>query len=453
MPDSERYDRTPPAADDHQARETLDRLAARFSCRDFDGSEIDPDTLAEIVADGVQAPSSCNQQNWHFIVLTDPAAKRRATEIAGGNPHFATCSALIYLCFQKGWTHGNFSIVQSVAAGCYHMMLSAHLRGFSSIWNAGIGDHAALRDLLDLPETFELQGALAIGTPRPTAPAMKAPRRPMSDVVSFGRFDRPAHAVYPAKPSDSYPYFEISNVSNPYAEWNPARWTWDQIGDLRGYSVWAKSPLAGVYVSRRQGEAQALEHALLTGDAADVVEIMPWGGTSTAALMRVLPDGSRLRVAELAQQNLDFICERLRQEDLPAAEVGYDLMSGGQLPYADASRDLVVLPQVLEHMPDPDKVLDEAFRVLRVGGHVVLSARNMTSAYGSLWSEVESKGQIPIQGPFTPLDAADIQARIATRFTIEEAFGIGRDATGDAEKLTGDATLSGRLYALRARKA
>ena len=113
----------------------------------------------------------------------------------------------------------------------------------------------------------------------------------------------------------------------------------------------------------------------------------------------------------------------------------------------------MVLPQVLEHMPDPDKVLDEALRVLRVGGHVVLSARNMTSAYGSLWSEVESKGQIPIQGPFTPLDAADIQARIATRFTIEEAFGIGRDATGDAEKLTGDATLSGRLYALRARKA
>ena len=47
-------------------------------------------------------------------------------------------------CFQKGWTHGNFSIVQSVAGACYHMMLSAHLRGFQCIWNAGIGDHAAL---------------------------------------------------------------------------------------------------------------------------------------------------------------------------------------------------------------------------------------------------------------------------------------------------------------------
>ena len=119
-----------------EAQQILDRLASRFSCRDFDHSPMDPDLLAAIVADGVQAPSSCNQQNWHFIIVTQPEAKRRATEIAGGNPHFETCSALIYLCFQKGWTHGNFSIVQSVAAAGYHMMLSAHLRGYACIWNA-----------------------------------------------------------------------------------------------------------------------------------------------------------------------------------------------------------------------------------------------------------------------------------------------------------------------------
>lgn len=453
MPDSERFESTQSDWTEAKTRETLDKLAERFSCRDFDGSAIDREVLATIVADGVQAPSSCNQQNWHFIVVTDAAAKRRATEIAGGNPHFETCSALIYLCFQKGWTHGNFSVVQSVAAACYHMMLSAHLRGYSSIWNAGIGDHAALHEMLRLPPTFELQGALAIGTPCPDAPAMKAPRRPMSDVLSFDTFDRPAYAVYPAKPAESYPYFEIANASNPYAEWDPARWSWDQIGDFRGYSVWAKSPLAGVYVSRRQGEAQAQEHALLPGGATDVVEVMPWGGTSTAALMRVLPDGARLRVAELAGPNLDFIRERLRQEGLAADEVGYDLISGGALPYGDASQDLVVLPQVLEHMPDPEAMLDEVRRVLRPGGHVVLSVRNMDSAYGTLWTEVESKAQVPNQGPFTPLPAREVHDRIAARFTVEEACGIGREASGDAGKLTGDAALTGRLYALRARRA
>ncbi len=78
-----------------QARYILDRLATRASCRDFDGSDISPDILEDIVRDGVEAPSSCNQQNWHFIIVADPARKARARDISGGNHHFAECSALI----------------------------------------------------------------------------------------------------------------------------------------------------------------------------------------------------------------------------------------------------------------------------------------------------------------------------------------------------------------------
>ena len=435
-----------------EAQQILDRLASRFSCRDFDHSPMDPDLLAAIVADGVQAPSSCNQQNWHFIIVTQPEAKRRATEIAGGNPHFETCSALIYLCFQKGWTHGNFSIVQSVAAAGYHMMLSAHLRGYACIWNAGIGDHAALHAMLDLPPTFEIQGALAIGTPRPTAPEMKAPRRPLEEVMSFGTFSRPDHAVYPAKPAKAYPYFEIGNASNPYAEWDPTRWTWGQIADFRGYSVWAKSPLAGVYISRRQGDAQAVEHSLLPPTAHDVVEVMPWGGTSTVALDAALSVDAHLHVAELAQPNLDFIRERLKQEGVVRKALSFDLMAGGKLPYADQSMDLFVLPQVLEHVPDPKALLDDVHRILRPGGHVVLSSRNMSSAYGAHWRDVESVGQVPNQGPFTPIEAATLRDLVKARFEIEATCGIGREATGDAERLDGNDAETGRLFALRARR-
>jgi nitroreductase/SAM-dependent methyltransferase len=439
--------------DDAEARAILDRLATRFSCRDFDGTDIDRNILEEIIADGVEAPSSCNQQNWHFIIVTDPERKRLAREISGGNHHFEFCSALIYLCFQKGWTHGNFSIVQSVAGACYHMMLSAHLRGFQCIWNAGIGDHAALRDMLALPETFEVQGALAIGRAKPTAPAMKAPRRPVSEVFSWDRFARPERSVYPVKPADAYPYFEIRNDRNPFAVWDPNDWSWDQIADFRGYSVWAKSPLAGVYVSRRQGEAQEHEHALLP-DVLDgtVVEVMPWGGTSTVGLCDRLEKGARLHVAELSENNLSFIRERLRQEGVGGVNIGFDLIRGGRLPYADGAVDAVILPQVLEHMPNPQAMLNEVQRVLAPGGTVTVSARNMSSAYGALWRDTESMAQVPNQGPFTPLDARDLRSWLAERFKIEAETGIGQEATGDATRLNGDALLTGRLYAARARR-
>jgi nitroreductase/SAM-dependent methyltransferase len=440
-------------ASDAEARQILDRLAARFSCRDFDASAIEPAVLEEIIADGVEAPSSCNHQNWHFIVVTDPERKRRACEIAGGNPHFETCSALIYLCFQKGWSHSNFSIVQSVSGACYHMMLSAHLRGYHCIWNAGIGSHDALRDLLDLPQNFDVLGAMALGRAKADAPQIKAPRRPVAEVFSWERFARPAAAVYPAKPAAAYPYEAIKTHDNPFAQWDPRAWRWEQIADFRGYAVWAKSPLAGVYVSRRQGDAQRVEHGLLPQPLQGaVVEVMPWGGTSTVGLCAKLAAGASLSVCELSRHNLSFIRERLRREGVALHSVRFDLMPGGVLPHPDGSVDTVVLPQVLEHMPDPEALLDEVARVLKPGGHVVVSARNRASAYGQHWQQSEARAQVPNQGPFTPLEAATVQGWLAARFALEDEIGIGREATGDAAVLTGAECLSGRLYAARARR-
>lgn len=437
---------------DDAARAILDRLAARASCRAFDGSAVAAEVLEDIVRDGLQAPSSCNQQNWHFIIVTRPEDKARLHDIAGGNPHFATCSALIYLCFQKGWTHGNFSIVQSVAGAAYHMMLSAHLRGLRCIWNAGIGDDAALRQVLAVPPTFEVIGALALGRAAPGAPKGKAPRRPLGDVLSWHRFDRPAASHYPVKPAPAYPFFDIGNAANPFAEWDPGAWSWAQIADFRGFAVWAKSPLAGVYVSRRQGAALAAEHALLPAVApgARVVEVMPWGGTTTAALRARLPSEALLSVAELSPHNLRFIAERLAQEGHRDG-LSFDLMAEGRLPYGAGTVDLVVLPQVLEHMPEPQAVLDEVARVLAPGGHVLVSARNRTSAYGAFWRDVEQRGQVPNQGPFVPLPAETVAGWLAARFALEDEIGIGRAAAGDAAVLAGAARYAGRLYAARAR--
>jgi len=444
-------DSASPATEPVDWQATLDRMAARHSCRDFDGSEIDPAILEAIVRDGTEAPSSCNHQNWHFIIVTEPERKAQAREISGGNDHFTDCAALIFLCFQKGWTHGNFSIVQSVAAAAYHMMTSAHLRGLQCIWNAGIGDHGRLRELLGLPQIFEVIGALAIGRAKPTAPAMKAPRRPFVEVFSWQRFARPGTAIYPVKPAPAYPFFRIRNDDNPFAEWNPARWSWDQIGDFRGYGVWAKSPLPGTYVSRRQGDATAVELGLVPElpDGAQVLEAMGWGGTSTTALGRRLEPGTTLHVAELSEHNLTFIIERLRREGLDMARVRPALMTGAILPAADASLDAVVLPQVLEHCPEAERLLDEARRVLKPGGALVVSSRNLISRYGWRWARIERRGQIPNQGPFRPIPAFRLRGWLKARFQVAEEIGIGREAVADAAVLRGAGRLFGRLYAAR----
>ena len=237
--------------------------------------------------------------------------------------------------------------------------------------------------MLGIPPTFEIQGALCIGRPKPTAPDMKAPRRPKGEVWSVNAFERPVRATYPAKPAAAYPFFKISNARNPFAEWRPQVWGWDRIADFRGYAVWAKSPIAGVYRSRRQGETTAAELSFLpkVGAGARVVDVMPWGGTHTTELAKALPGDVRLGVADLAVGNLVFTQERLRQEGV-RQPVDALLMDGPKLPLPDNSVDTITLFQVLEHTPEPERLLDEVARVLKPGGSAVITVRNKFSLYG-----------------------------------------------------------------------
>jgi len=408
---------------------TLAHLARRHSCRAFDGSSMPRDEVEAIIRDGLEAPSSCNQQQWHFIAVDDPALRRKAQAIARGNPHFLDAAVIVYLCFQKGWTHDKFSVVQSVAGACYHMMLSAHLRGYASIWNAGIGDTRAVAEMLHVPPTFEIQGALCLGRARADAPALKAPRRAAETVRSWNRFMRPAASLYPARPASAYPYFAITNARNPFAVWDPAEWGWDRLADFRGYAVWNKSPLAGVYVYREQVQAMACEIAALPAleSGAHLVEFMPWGGTYTARLRQRYGPDVHLHIAELSAHNHAFILERIRQERLSDANVHPELWDHDSLSLADASMDAALLPRVLDHAPDPWSVLEEIHRVLKPGGVAVISVRNQRSHDARRQYTTTTRGQVPNTGPYRPLSALRLRRELARRFAIVDEFGLSMD--------------------------
>jgi nitroreductase/SAM-dependent methyltransferase len=416
-----------PVAGDVQ--QILARLAQRRSCRAFDGSGMPREVIEAIMRDGLEAPSSCNQQQWHFVAVDDPLLKRQAQSIAGGNPHFLDAAVIIYLCFQKGWTHDKFSVVQSVAGACYHMMLSAHLRGYDSIWNAGIGDTRAVARMLGVPPTVEIQGALCLGRGRVDRPELKPPRRALEAVQSWNRFVRPQVSLYPAKPAKAYPYCAITNARNPFAVWNPAAWGWDRLADFRGYAVWNKSPLAGVYVYPEQLQAMAREVAMLPDlrAGAHVVEFLPWGGTYTTLLRQRFGTDVHLHLAELSAHNHAFILERIRQEGLADANMHAEICESGALRCPDASMDAAFLPRVLEHAPEPWRVLDEIRRVLKHDGVAVVSVRNRLSREALRYRRTTTKAQVPNTGPYRPLSAAALRRELARRFTIVDEIGLAVD--------------------------
>jgi SAM-dependent methyltransferase len=66
----------------------------------------------------------------------------------------------------------------------------------------------------------------------------------------------------------------------------------------------------------------------------------------------------------------------------PGPRVTMPLSTDGSVPSGDATFDVVLSTQVLEHVPDPHRYLREAFRVLRPGGTMLVTTHGLYIEHG-----------------------------------------------------------------------
>lgn len=125
------------------------------------------------------------------------------------------------------------------------------------------------------------------------------------------------------------------------------------------------------FVSRRRIFLDLLDRTLAGRTGLRVLEI----GCGTGGMLGMLQ-----RYGTVHGLDVDRECVAIcQQRGFPRVLCG----SGYELPFADATFDLVALFDTMEHIPDERRVLAEVRRVLRPGGFVFVSA----PAYQWLWSQ------------------------------------------------------------------
>ena len=156
------------------------------------------------------------------------------------------------------------------------------------------------------------------------------------------------------------------------------------LDDVRAF--WERSPLASADISAEPGtpeffaafdalrEAEDCEppwlqervYHLTNGAGKRVLDI---GCGNGYVLSRYAAAGAMVEGVDITDRAIEISQRRFSGMGLTAS---FTRIDGQVLPFADSSLDVVTSMGVLHHVPDPDPLVDEAYRLLKPGGEMII---------------------------------------------------------------------------------
>ena len=159
----------------------------RFSCRSFDTAPLDPETIEVVLEAARWAPNGGNLQPWRFVVVLDSDRRRAVADGAYGQGFLAQSPAVITVCAVPDESASKYGprgrdlyCLQDTAAAAQNILLAATELGLGSCW-VGAFDEAAIRRILELPQSWRPVALLALGRPAEAEP--RRTRRPLSEIT------------------------------------------------------------------------------------------------------------------------------------------------------------------------------------------------------------------------------------------------------------------------------
>jgi nitroreductase len=146
------------------------------------------------------APSACNAQPWHFLVVDDPALKEKLADHAFSGlfaMKFAREAPVIVALVANQHSlpsraggavrRVDFSLLDLGIAG-EHFVLQAAELGLGTCW-IGWFDERAARKILEVPRGKRIAYLISLGYPAEPAAVALHRRKPILQMSSFNRWD------------------------------------------------------------------------------------------------------------------------------------------------------------------------------------------------------------------------------------------------------------------------
>lgn len=175
----------------------LDLVKSRQSDRAYDASRtVEPEKLERILEAGRLAPSACNAQPWHFVVVNDPELVKRVGKAAAGlgmNLYAREAPVLILMVQEApNFTSKIGGLVKDktfpwidMGIAAAHLTLAAEDEGLGSCI-MGWFDEEEIKRLTGIPRGKRLLLVVSIGYA--AKPKRKKVRKEAAKVISYNKY-------------------------------------------------------------------------------------------------------------------------------------------------------------------------------------------------------------------------------------------------------------------------
>lgn len=181
----------------------LSIIKSRRSIRKFNLEKKVEDAKLEYILEAANwAPSACNGQAWHFVVVDEKELLHNLYDM--GIKKVKNTPVCIFVFYRKYLNnkHINFDLddhIQSGSASVQNMLLAAHNIGLGAVWINGVDIN--INKLLDIPFGYEFIAMVRIGYPYKKNTNLQKRKFKLEEISSKNKFNFPNQSEIPNKSS------------------------------------------------------------------------------------------------------------------------------------------------------------------------------------------------------------------------------------------------------------
>ena len=172
----------------------FDAIKMRRSVRSYAAKPISADVMTRIRNMLRLAPSACNLQPWHFVLVTDAAVRQEIAQASHSQLWVAQAPLIVVGCglvqqaYKKMGGCGN-SVDVDVAIALDHLSLGSVAEGMGTCW-IGAFDEIKVKALLNIPDQFKVVAMMLVGYPASAEMNHEetGSRKPETEIFSTDRY-------------------------------------------------------------------------------------------------------------------------------------------------------------------------------------------------------------------------------------------------------------------------